>query len=193
MEARVLYDESQEIARELNHMWLIAACLEGRAGIAAEEGQLSWAVHLWGAADALRETIRVPISRIERAEYERSIATARTHLGEKDFAAAWEGGRLMTPEQAITSKAEAIIGPVAASVSSSSSTYHAASTYPVGLTAREVEVLRLVARGLTSGEIAMELKISEKTVAHHLTHIFNKTSSENRAAAAAFAIRHGLA
>ena len=54
-------------------------------------------------------------------------------------------------------------------------------------------MLRLVARGLTSGEIALELQIREKTVAHHLTHIFNKTSSENRAAAAAFAIRHGLA
>jgi hypothetical protein len=67
------------------------------------QGQLTWAVHLWGAADALRESIRVPIPLIERADYERSIATVRTHLGEKDFAAAWEGGRAMTPEQAITS------------------------------------------------------------------------------------------
>ncbi len=192
-EARALYDESREIAIELNHIWLIAACLEGRAGIAAEEGQLTWAVQLWGVADALRETIRVPIPLIERAEYERSIATARTHLGEKDFSAAWEAGRAMTPEQAITWQGNAIIAPLAAPDTSSSSTYPAASTYPVGLTAREVEVLRLVARGLTSGEIALELKISEKTVAHHLTHIFNKTSSENRAAAAAFAIRHGLA
>src|SRR5713101_3990445 len=80
IEARVLYDESQEIARELNHMWLIAACLEGRAGIAAEEGQLTWAVQLWGAADALRETIRVPIPLIERADHERSIAAAQTRL-----------------------------------------------------------------------------------------------------------------
>lgn len=192
-EARVLYDESQEIARGLNHKWLIAACLEGRAGIAAEDGQLTWAVQLWGAADALRESIRVPIPRIERADYQRSIASARTHLGEKDFAAAWEAGRLMTPEQAIISQGNAIGAPMTAPVTSSSSIYAITSTYPAGLTAREVEVLRLVARGLTSGEIALELKISEKTVAHHLTHIFNKTSSENRAAAAAFAIRHGLA
>jgi predicted ATPase/DNA-binding CsgD family transcriptional regulator len=192
-EARVLYDESREIAIELNHMWLIATCLEGRAGIAAEEGQLTWAAQLWGAADALRETIRVPIPHIERTEYERSIATARTRLGEKDFAAAWEAGRAMTPEQAITSQGNAIVTPLAAPSKTSSSTYPAASTYPAGLTAREVEVLRLVARGLTSGEIALELQISEKTVGHHLTHIFNKTSSENRAAAAAFAIRHGLA
>ena len=99
----------------------------------------------------------------------------------------------MTPVQAITSQGNAIIAPLAAPATSSSSTYPSVSTYPAGLTAREVEVLRLVTRGLTSGEIALELKIREKTVAHHLTHIFNKTSSENRAAAAAFAIRHGLA
>lgn len=192
-EARVLYDESLETARELNHLWLIATCLEGRAGIASEEGQLTWAAQLWGAADALRESIRVPIPLIERAEYERSIATARTHLGEKYFAAAWEAGRVMTPEQAITSQDNAILAPLAVPATSSSSTFPVASTYPAGLTAREVEVLRLVARGLTSGEIALELKISEKTVAHHLTHIFNKTGSENRAAATAFAIRRGLA
>jgi predicted ATPase/serine/threonine protein kinase/DNA-binding CsgD family transcriptional regulator len=192
-EARVLYDESREIARELNHMWLIASCLEGQAGMAAEEGQLTWAAQLWGAADALRETIRVSIPLIERLENERSIATTRTRLGEKDFAAAWEAGRAMTPEQAITSQGNAIIAPLAAPAPTSSSTYPAASTYPAGLTAREVEVLRLVATGLTSGEIALELKISEKTVSHHLTHIFNKTSSGNRAAAVAFAIRNGLA
>jgi DNA-binding CsgD family transcriptional regulator len=192
-EARVLYDESWEIAREINHMWLIAVCLEGRAGLAAEEDQLAWAVQLWGAADTLRETIRVPIPLIERADYERSIATARTRLGEQDFTVAWEAGRAMTPEQAITSKGNAVIVPLATPASSSSSNYPSASTFPAGLTAREVEVLRLVARGLTSGEIALELQISEKTVAHHLTHIFNKTSSENRAAVAAFAIRHGLA
>jgi DNA-binding NarL/FixJ family response regulator len=54
-------------------------------------------------------------------------------------------------------------------------------------------VLRLVARGRTNTDIADELGLSEKTIAHHLTHIFNKTGSENRVAAAAFAIRHGLA
>lgn len=43
------------------------------------------------------------------------------------------------------------------------------------------------------GESSQELGPSEKTIAHHLTHIFNKTTSENRAAAAAFAICHGLA
>ncbi len=54
-------------------------------------------------------------------------------------------------------------------------------------------MLKLVTEGKSNRQIAQELGLSEKTVANHLTHIFGKTSSENRAAAAAFAIRHGLA
>lgn len=64
---------------------------------------------------------------------------------------------------------------------------------PAGLSAREVEVLRLVAAGQTNQQIAKNLVLSERTVANHLLHIFNKLGVENRAAAAAFAIRHGLA
>jgi len=64
---------------------------------------------------------------------------------------------------------------------------------PAGLTMREVKLLQLIVKGRSNRQIANELGISEKTVANHLSHIFNKTTSDNRAAAAAFAIRHGLA
>jgi DNA-binding CsgD family transcriptional regulator len=64
---------------------------------------------------------------------------------------------------------------------------------PANLTKCEARVLQLVVKGMRNREIAQELCISEKTVANHLSHIFNKTTSENRAAATAFAIRHGLA
>lgn len=67
------------------------------------------------------------------------------------------------------------------------------SSFPAGLTSREVEVLKLVTCGRSNSQIARELVISEKTVINHLTHILNKTNSENRAAATAFAIHHGLA
>lgn len=66
-------------------------------------------------------------------------------------------------------------------------------TYPAGLSAREVEVLRLIAAGQTNKQIADALFLSEKTVINHVTHILDKTNTENRAAAAVFAVRHGLA
>jgi DNA-binding NarL/FixJ family response regulator len=63
---------------------------------------------------------------------------------------------------------------------------------PAGLTAREVEVLRLVARGLSNKEIAERLVISPKTVGKHVEHIYAKTDASSRAAAALFAMQHGL-
>jgi DNA-binding NarL/FixJ family response regulator len=63
---------------------------------------------------------------------------------------------------------------------------------PDGLTAREVEVLRLVAAGRSNAEIAGTLFLSEKTVARHLSNIFTKLNVPSRTAAAAYAFDHGL-
>jgi len=64
--------------------------------------------------------------------------------------------------------------------------------YPGGLTAREVEVLRLVAAGKTNPQIAVQLFLSEKTVARHLSNIFTKVDVTSRTAAAAFAYEHHI-
>ena len=61
-----------------------------------------------------------------------------------------------------------------------------------GLTAREIEVLRLVAEGLNNQAIAERLFVSEHTVHRHLANIFNKLSVSSRAAAVAQAARHDL-
>jgi HD-GYP domain-containing protein (c-di-GMP phosphodiesterase class II) len=63
---------------------------------------------------------------------------------------------------------------------------------PAGLTEREVEVLRLLARGLANKEIARQLMISRKTVGKHVEHIYVKIEASNRAEASLFAVRHGL-
>jgi DNA-binding CsgD family transcriptional regulator len=65
--------------------------------------------------------------------------------------------------------------------------------YPAGLSAREVEVLRLVAAGRTNREIAGALSLSEHTVRVHVRTILTKTHTANRAGATAFAFQHGLA
>ena len=72
-------------------------------------------------------------------------------------------------------------------------TRRSAQPAPGGLTAREVEVLRLVATGKTNRAIAEELVISEKTVARHVSNIFTKLRISSRAAATAYAFRHDLA
>jgi DNA-binding CsgD family transcriptional regulator len=64
--------------------------------------------------------------------------------------------------------------------------------YPAGLTQREVDVLRLVAGGLTDVEVANELYLSPRTVSSYLSSVFNKLGVNSRTAAAAFAIREGL-
>ena len=61
------------------------------------------------------------------------------------------------------------------------------------LTPRELEVLRLVAAGRTDRAIATELSISPRTVGGHVTNILGKLGVESRTAAAAYAVRHGLA
>ena len=68
----------------------------------------------------------------------------------------------------------------------------ARSVHPGGLTAREAEVLRRVAAGLSNREIAAELGVSDHTARRHLQNIFAKLGVSSRAAATAYAVRHGL-
>ncbi len=64
--------------------------------------------------------------------------------------------------------------------------------YPAGLTAREVEVLRLVAQGLSDAQVAEQLVISPRTVNFHLTSLYGKLGVSSRAAATRYAIEQHL-
>ncbi len=187
--ARALYEENLAIARKWNYPWAIASCLEGLAGIAAQREPV-WAARLWGAAEALREAIGMPMPPVERADYEHVVAVARAHLGEKAFATAWAEGRAMTVEQVLAAQEQATIPTPAEQPSTPPVT--ARVTYPDGLTAREVEVLRLVAQGRSDAQVAEQLVISPRTVHAHLSSIYSKLGITSRSAATRYAMEHHL-
>jgi predicted ATPase/class 3 adenylate cyclase len=101
-EASSLYQESFSILQRIQYYELIPPCLEGLAALMAERGELVWAGHLWGAAEALREASGTPIPPLYRPDYERAVAKAHAQVGNETFVKAWAEGRTMTPEQAMT-------------------------------------------------------------------------------------------
>jgi hypothetical protein len=64
-------------------------------------GELGWAVQLWGAAEALRQTMDVPRLPVDRVGYEQAVGAARVHLGEEAFSPAWQEGWMTKLEQVI--------------------------------------------------------------------------------------------
>ncbi len=165
--------------------------LEGLAQVVALQGEELWAARLWGAANALREAIHTPLPPIDCADYERSVAAARGSLGEKAFTAAWSQGRVMSPEQALVAQEREMIRRLPADQPPTSS-MKSSPTYPNGLTAREVEVLLLLATGLTDAQIAEQLVLSLHTIHAHLRTIYSKLGVTSRSAATRYAFEHQL-
>jgi predicted ATPase/DNA-binding CsgD family transcriptional regulator len=184
--AHIRYEESLVISGELGEKWVIAVCLLGLGEVVAAQQKLAWAAQLWGTAEAIRDASGIPIPPVELADYERSVSAARVHLGEKTFAAAWAQGRFMTLQQALTAQGQKPTPSPATTVTPS-------PTYPAGLTAREVEVLRLLAGGLTDVQVAEKLVLSPRTVHAHVSSIYSKLGVTSRSRATRYAIEHGLA
>ncbi|MBV9231360.1 MAG: tetratricopeptide repeat protein [Chloroflexi bacterium] len=187
--ACAFYQESLTLYREMGDKQNMPSCLEGLASVVAAQETLVWAARLWGTAEALREAVGRPLPPVDRALYDASVAAARTRLGEKAFTSAWDEGRTMTPEQAHTAR-EAIISPTP--LLPATSLPVKSSRYPAGLTRRELEVLHLLAQGLTDAQIADKLTISTHTVRIHVNAIFRKVDVNTRAAAARYAFDHHL-
>jgi DNA-binding NarL/FixJ family response regulator len=124
---------------------------------------------------------------LDDVRYARALATARSGLGEEAFQRAWAQGTAMPASEAIDL---AIAGALPPTVSGPRATTVGRSQR---LSARELDVLRLVATGMTNREIAARLVLSERTAENHVFRIYAKLGVRGRAEAIAFAIRQGLA
>jgi DNA-binding CsgD family transcriptional regulator len=151
---------------------------------------------LLGAAEAVRIASGVALAPVYRRDfYDAFIATMRAALDEETLTAAWAEGRAMSWEQA------SAFGLAGATDSTASPAPPGGgerpgvgdeAVYPDSLTAREAEVLGLLATGLTGREIAERLAISVRTVERHLGNIYAKIGARGKGDAAAYAVRHGL-
>ena len=143
-----------------------------------------------------------PLAVIQRPQVHFLVAQAPAggrgaldHDLDSDLAVAGED--VEHPEVADAELADAAAGKLdagaAAAVIEAAGLPRPRSAWPCDLTDREVDVLRLCARGMTNREIAATLVVSDRTVQHHLASIYDKTGRRTRAGAAVFAVEHGLA
>ncbi len=192
--ARLRYEEGLATALKLGHMSLVASGLKGLGCVAAAQGLHTWAAVLWGTAEPLRESRSVAIAPVF---YDRMMAVARSQLGEPAFEEAKAQGRALTAAQALASH-ETLTPQVPQSpqpAQAAPGSFPVAPTpaaTPAGLTLRESEVLRLLATGLTSAQIAEQLIISVLTVNGHIRSIYSKLGVTSRSAATRYAIEHKL-
>jgi predicted ATPase/DNA-binding CsgD family transcriptional regulator len=185
--AQNLYEESLMTARKTENKLIITSVLEGLAEMVAAQGKSAWAARLWGAAESLREAMGAPLPPFWRTDYERVVASARSSLSAKTFTALWVEGRAMSLQHLLADREPT---PALTALSSTAVTLAPASY--AGLTAREMDVLRLLAQGLTSAQIAEQLVIGLVTVNSHVRSIYSKLGVTSRSAATRYAIEHKL-
>jgi len=186
---KALSEESMELLQKAEDRQHIPDCLEIMAGGAGAQGLARRAARLWGAAEALREAIGVPLQPEVRKLLDPYLATAHSSLGEVAWQSTLAEGRAMMPEQAIEyslSAEENVLPPQVARRPDRSS----ATLAP--LTHREEEVAILVSRGLTNRQIATELFISEHTVATHIARILKRLALSSRSRLSAWVAERGL-
>jgi len=193
MQARVYLRTSLELAWAAMGPIENLASLIGCLAVAAHQEQWERAARLAGAVETLRTNLDRPFTPLQAADYERSSAPVRVRRSEPLVAAAWARGETMTLAEAIADALTLLETPITVpSTVASAPRLPISQTYPAGLTAREVEVLRLLAQRLTYPEIATKLVISRRTVNAHVTSIYSKLGVTAREAAIRFAVEYRL-
>jgi DNA-binding CsgD family transcriptional regulator len=193
--ARRAYAESMALSVMLGDKTAIAWGLMGMAGTAGLAGRAETAARLLGAAATLREALGAQLGPSEWAIHDQIESRSRAVLGPA-FAAAWEAGVAIPLAEALaeatavargesdgeTRAAGELFAPAGVSLPSLSDR----------LTPRQVDVLRLMAEGLSDSEIAWQLRISPRTASNHVAAILAKLGVHTRQSAIHAASELGL-
>jgi predicted ATPase/DNA-binding CsgD family transcriptional regulator/transcriptional regulator with XRE-family HTH domain len=147
--------------------------------LAAAENQLERVVRLAGAASTVN-----PIIGISPLASPDQVARAKQELGDAKSAALWAEGQAMTVEETVAfmlSKQPTELQRIASTIWDA-----------IGLTEREVQVLRMVIDGKSNREIGAALVLSVRTVERHIANVYSKLGVHGRVDATAYALRHGM-
>jgi non-specific serine/threonine protein kinase len=182
--AVALFREGLGLSRDAGFAIGLAHHLEGIALVCRDRDQFERAARLLGAAEAAYPLVDVPGLVPYSSLVDQAVTSLRAKLGQQRFAAALADGRGLGTEGAV---AEALMTADGADTAP-----RRVTDAPDGLTAREVEVLRLLAAGHSNPEIAAALVLSVKTVERHLANAYVKIGARSRVEAATYAVRHDL-
>jgi DNA-binding CsgD family transcriptional regulator len=165
----------------------LATAFGAFARLCARIGLCERAAQFLGSADILRESLNAARPIIYHGEYDRDVALLKDTMGEEAFHENWMVGQTMTLQHTLGMLAQIYIAD-----EPHNQPKKPATTYPAGLTPREVDVLRLVAQGLTDVNIAKNLVLSPRTVNTHLRSIYAKLGISSRSAATRLAMEYKI-
>ncbi len=180
--------EALQLLHTLKDKVHLAAALEEMARVAALQNRASVAGQLFGAAQALRQSIDAPLSAIYQQNFQQPIEQARDQLGEVRWQAAWQTGEQLPLEQVIR-LALAVAEPAPPETPIEGPVTAPAASMLTGLvepiSERERAVLRLIALGLSNQQIAEKLVVTPNTIKWHLKNIYAKLLVKSRTQALA--------
>ena len=182
--AEALFAEALDLARRMGMKAHTAYVLIGlaMAGRGADPG---WSARMHGTADQVLADLGHALEPLEAQLADLDRQQLRATMGEAAFEAEYAAGRAFDPAHVLAalSRQDAVAGPPRVTGPGADVTV---------LTPRELDVLKLVAQGLSNPDIAQRLFLSEHTVHRHLANILRKLNLSSRAAAAAWGVRAGL-
>jgi DNA-binding CsgD family transcriptional regulator/tetratricopeptide (TPR) repeat protein len=175
-----VYAAGFRAAALLDHRVLMVMHLDGLTAALVGLGRLPDGARMSGAADTLLESVSAARTPSMQAQRMWAMERLEAGLSRDAFDEARAAGNVMQPPDVLENLRLLTdrLGKV--------------SERPAGLTRREIEVLRLVAGGLTNAEVAARLTISARTVDAHLASIYGKLDIASRSAATRFALEHGI-